>query len=1002
VNPKLTLRDNVETDVLNATALASEVSKSGDLSDAALITHRKLGHPGEAVGKMLNKRGLLSVQNVKLCDSCVRAKAVRTPFVSTPAESKDVTQPLDRVHIDLVCLPNIPSFGNRYALIAIDEFSRYAHTRFLKTRERLFSYVREYCLMQSKKFKFGVRRIRADLEFRTNEIEEFAKQEGIILEFSAARSSGANGLIERFLRTIFDHERALRFDAKLADSYWRFSVATAVYLLNLTPRAGLNGFTPHELWHGSVPSFKHLHVFGCLCYAVDTDTRKKTDPKALRGRFLGYDTYAGSKSKYFVQLLEGDRANSIIVTRDVRFVDNVMADSVHRIGGSVTGTSTGVGTGGSHISDLLLQSLSDADTDDADNVIQHVQPVQPAAAQPVQIPAQAVQQPAQAPAQGVHGGDNDNDNDSAEDTGDSAEDTADEDVKIDDIEFGDHDADGDVKDVAPNDAQHLFQRRVSTRNAGPPVRFGEFFTYVSLPVDIEEPKSDDEALSHPAWRQAMREELEALKELGTFSLVKQTSDIKPISCKWVHKVKRRADGTIERLKSRLVARGFQQRNDSYTETYAPVARSHSFRVLVAIAASCDMYIDTYDIRNAYLQADLEDDIYMTLPAGVVDDDGNIIKLCRPLYGTKQGAHRWYIKLRDALISEGFEVADNDPCVFVARRKDGLAALSTHVDDVFSIASSAKIRSWIALLLQKHFKLRRSEHPDTYLGVCLIETDSEIFLHQSGYVKKLLKDYDMQNCKPASVPMSARLNAFDETCDTAVDQTDYRTLLGKLQYLGTTTRPDISLAVNSLARFSNKPAKRHMDALYFVLRYLRANPSLGLTFKKRTPLNMNVFSDSDFAGSMDCRRSTTGFVILVADTPVIWKAGLQTSIATSTCHAETTAAFDAVRKLSVLSGLISEIGFSIDTPTVAVDNSALYNNISNISSVSMLVKQLGISIGYLREQFANNLFRPVLVRTTENVADVLTKPLARQLFVKFRDQLKLTIGGSVVNNARELW
>jgi hypothetical protein len=378
-----------------------------------------------------------------------------------------------------------------------------------------------------------------------------------------------------------------------------------------------------------------------------------------------------------------------------------------------------------------------------------------------------------------------------------------------------------------------------------------------------EPQSYEEASRSEEWVTAMKLELDALAKNCTWNIVELPPHTKPIGCRWVYKVKHKSDGTVERYKARLVAKGYNQvEGIDYFETFSPVAKLTTVRTLLAIAAINNWHLHQLDVNNAFLHGDLQEDVYMKIPEGVTCEKPNMVcKLQKSLYGLKQASRKWYEKLTALLIKEGYTQSSSDYSLFTLHKEHDFTALLVYVDDVILAGNSMAEFDRIKTVLDVAFKIKNLGQLKYFLGLEVAHSKEGITISQRKYCLDLLKDSGLLGCKPASTPLdtSIKLHSFSGTPYS--DITAYRRMVGKLLYLNT-TRPDIAFATQQLSQFMHAPTTIHFNAACRVLRYLKNNLGQGIFFSRASELQLMGYSDADWAGCMDTRKSISGYCFFI--------------------------------------------------------------------------------------------------------------------------------------------
>jgi hypothetical protein len=385
---------------------------------------------------------------------------------------------------------------------------------------------------------------------------------------------------------------------------------------------------------------------------------------------------------------------------------------------------------------------------------------------------------------------------------------------------------------------------------------------------LKEPTSFSQAIQHPRWREAMHHKIAALQATGTWSLVPLPSYKRPIGCKWVCKIKLKADGTVERYKAQLVAKGYSQfEGVDYQETFAPVAKMVTVRLLLSVTALRGWHLHQLDVNNAFLHGDLDEDVYMTLPPGFGrKGETRVCKLHKSLYGLKQASRQWFIKLSGALKAAGFHQSLSDYSLFVRSHHGNFLALLIYVDDVILAGNNLQDIENTKLFLSKQFKLKDLGQLKYFLGIEVARSRHGISLSQRKYALDILDDAGFLGVKPSRFPLEQNVSLTQSDGNLLEDGSTYRRLVGRLLYL-TITRPYLTYVVHILSQFMDKPRQPHLDAAYKVLKYIKQTPGQGILLPSTGALQLRAFCDADWARCKDTKRSVTGYCILLGEAPV---------------------------------------------------------------------------------------------------------------------------------------
>ena len=388
--------------------------------------------------------------------------------------------------------------------------------------------------------------------------------------------------------------------------------------------------------------------------------------------------------------------------------------------------------------------------------------------------------------------------------------------------------------------------RRSTRVRNPPIRFENFVGYASCYMAVcEEPITLAEAMEREDasdWRKAIEEEMQSLKENNTWELTELPKGRKAIGCKWVFKIKRKADGTVERYKARLVAKGYSQKEGiDYHETFAPVVKFTSLWSLLAIATARDMIIHQMDVKTAFLNGDLDEEIYMDQPEGQVrkGEENLVCKLKCSLYGLKQAPRAWYKRIDSFLQSEGFIRFESDHGVYRRGNGEEKVILAIWVDDLFIFGNKLDEVNKVKEGLKSEFKMTDMGEAQYLLGLQIIRDKDKghLTLTQKKYAMEVLKRFGMENCKSVSTPMEVGLKLTKEMEPKTKEEMDkmdkvpYRAAVGSLMYLMVATRPDLAAAVGCVSQFMQNPGRVHWEAVKRIMRYVKGTLNFGLRYKR---------------------------------------------------------------------------------------------------------------------------------------------------------------------------
>ena len=525
-------------------------------------------------------------------------------------------------------------------------------------------------------------------------------------------------------------------------------------------------------------------------------------------------------------------------------------------------------------------------------------------------------------------------------------------------------------------------------------------------MSVTEPKSFASALKTdqaPQWRDAATLEYNTLVGNDTWEIVKLPPGAKVIDSGWVFKVKMNADGSVERFKGRIVAKGYSQRPGiDFTDTFAHTLHPATLRFTIAVVTIEDWELRSVDITSAFTNGELEEDIYMRQPEGFhIGGPDMVCKLKKSLYGLKQAARQWNKKLHSVLTEMGFKRIESDCSVYIYCNDEVKIIVPIYIDDItFASKSPSAIDKYVKILSQ-HLKCRDLGPTQFLLGVAIDRNCSTrtTTLHQHQFTIDLLEKYGMSDCKPVQTPLPHKIALSHDMGPTTEEEKEfmskvpYLSAVGSLQYLAMMTHPDITHSVAYLARFNSNPGPKHWEALKHLLRYVKGTLEHKLTYcgDKAGDEPFVTYSDSSHGDCIDSGRSTAGYVTMVAGGAVGWYSKLQTIVALSTTEAEYMAAVEAGKEIAWMRNLMSEFGYSCNGPSTLRSSPLRMDNQGAISVAKNpehhgRMKHLDLQFYWLRDAVENGTVAPEYVPTAEMIADNLTKAVPAPKVKYCREQM----------------
>ena len=499
-----------------------------------------------------------------------------------------------------------------------------------------------------------------------------------------------------------------------------------------------------------------------------------------------------------------------------------------------------------------------------------------------------------------------------------------------------------------------------------------------------DPQTVAEALARPdgdEWARAIDSEMASLYERQTWEVVKMPAGARAVGCKFV--LERKRDG---RYKARLVAQGFSQREGiDYNETFAPVSTHATLRTFLATAAEQDLEVRQVDIKTAFLYGDLEEEVFMKHPPGYPGPPGMVCRLTHSLYGLKQANRQWHLKLKEELLAKGFVPSQADPALFLKIDSAGKVIAMVYVDDCLIAGRTVKDVQAVISLLSAVFETKDMGEPEDFLGIQIVRDRKRrtISIHQQPYIEKLLDDFDLTGAPPKNLPSSAFTEGLPLPPSLAPK---YPSLVGSLLHLANCTRPDISHLVGCLSRHLKRPLTSHYKVALNLLHYLSGTKDLALVYG--TAKGLEGFTDSDFAGDKETRRSTTGVAYLLHGAAITWQSKLQPTVSLSTTEAEYQAAGAGAREALWLRKLLPELGESVWGPIIIRGDNEAAISLTRNQMTTPRSKHIDIVHHFARERVASGEIAFIHVPSLKNVADILTKPLPRDLFLSHVAKLGL--------------
>ena len=497
----------------------------------------------------------------------------------------------------------------------------------------------------------------------------------------------------------------------------------------------------------------------------------------------------------------------------------------------------------------------------------------------------------------------------------------------------------------------------------------------------------------------MHDELKSMDQNKVWDLVELPEGCKRVGCKWVFKTKRDSNGNIERYKARLFAKGFTQKEGiDYKETFSPVSKKDSLRIIMALVAHFDLELHQMDVKTAFLNGNLEEEVYMSQPEGFSSEgkEHMVCKLKKSIYGLKQASRQWYLKFNDTVVSFGFKENIVDRCIYLKVSGSKFIFLILYVDDILLASSDLGLLHETKNFLSKNFEMKDMGEASYVIGIEIFRDRSRGLLELS--LERVLERFGMEKCSSVIAPIQKgdkfSLNQCpqNELERKGMERIPYASAVGSLVYAQTCTRPDISFAVGMLGRYQSNPGMEHWKAAKKVMRYLQGTKDYMLTYRRSDNLEVVGYSDTDLGGCLDTGKSTSGYLFLLAGGANSWRSAKQTCITTSTMQAEFVAVFEATTHALWLRNFISGLSVvdSIARPLrIHCDNTAAVFFSKN-DRYSQGAKRINLEYLAMKEDVQKQRVSIVNIGTKFMVADLLTKGLGPKAFIEHAERMGFVI------------
>lgn len=974
-------------------------------------------------------------QRVRECESCVLGRATRTAFGHRGVDRG--TQPSECLHMDTyqVRVDRDGRLIKEYGLLIKDMYTDKVWHTHLMTKDTVAAVAVSRIREAETQFGFVVKRIYSDggTELINQTLKKFCDQNGKKLHWTPARTQQLNGGSERGIRTIKESTNMMLQHAKAPIRLWGRAADHAAFMWNRTHISKQTRMTPYESLRGKKPSLRHLAgTWGCDAYChIPKEHRGALEAKAEPCIYLGHSEAQNAAN---VLLLGSQK---VICSRDVTYRNNSFefmrafseGEPMGDLGSGITGDEaeadrmSAQGGQNNTNTEVPVPSPLDAESEGHAEMKSEEWIVDSIVAERKRRGRVEYK---------VHWSGFSSDEDSWEPESElrdlEALDTWQAQRPAPQVRrstrYGGHASDDldraqRYDEEEEDDPPQIHMAMSALRNLQLPDEQPEVAVLMSAvaagiaALEQRTPETYRQAMTSPdaeMWKEAMKKEYQSCMDQGTWSLVRRAdlprgANVLPV--KTVFKIKVDEHGGIAQYKARFTPKGFRQKHGKdYFETFARTGQYKSFRTHLSLVAKWDHEVVQMDVPVAFLNADLEEDVYMELPQGF-EQDGWVCKLHKSLYGLKQGPRNWDKLIHPFIIHEmGFGATISDPSLYFRRSRSGrLMMIYRFVDDLqgsHHLEDKAEFMT-LMTLLQKRFNVKTMATSTWMLGMRITRDRKlrTITLDQELYITKALERYGLQQCRVVSTPeaVGAAIEV-SAVLEEPADTQRYMEITGTLMYAAISTRPDIAHAVHYLASNMQSPTRRHMLAAERVLRYLAGTKEVGLVFgsrngeqvgdsrgrKSQVQVDVCAFADADWANNKGDRKSVSGWVAKLNGDPVSWSSKKQRVVALSTCEAELYAESAAIQEVLWLRGLMEELGLHTQTGSTVFGDNQSTIAVSHNGVKGERTKHVDVKYHFVTETVERGDVTLKWVPTTEQQADIFTKALSTPVFGLLRSKL----------------
>jgi transposase InsO family protein len=1026
-------------------------------SDNSILWHQRLGHINyQYINKMQRLNAVIGLDNpivepLTECSDCIHGKMQRKRYLY--AENR-ATRPLELIHSDIGQFDKHSNYC-KYYITFIDDYSRYCWIYIVNSTNNFLNYWKQFQNMVERQYPtYKISALRSDngVQYINDDMREYLKAQGIREERTPAYSPDSNGVAENKNKQLKNMVRTMLCAAKLGDEWWYWALDTAVYIWNRVVGKATFNKTPYELIHPQQrkPSYKHFRRFGCLARVLNqTSNIKALADRAIDCMFIGY---CGTTKQWLVY---NPLTKKVMKTKQVVFDESVMADKINltkmdtqvRVAAPILDkqievVDCSIDSVGENIVESATQSTVQNNTtepvdtteqqnsDNTSNGTESTESIQDAVVQVATehlLPLLETDTPPTTPIKSptdktteinvstepntVHESDALEQSNDVDDTiksvikynmrnntywveynnGKSGW------MKATDLRGTDKDGDWIVDALQTYlNLQQSKKIRSSTRTQQKAMLIQS--DNIKIPNTFSEAEQSFES---PEWITACNTEMQAHAQNKTGEIVECPPHIKPIKIRWIFSIKSDPFTYGMMFKARTVAKGYEQIdgvNYDSSQLFAAPFRIKLMKLILIIVATNDLELHQLDVKTAFLNAPLKEDVYVELPDGYKEYKNNVElvwKLNKALYGLKQAPRAWYDTCDDVLQNKlGFTRTTVEYGLYKYIKDDVYCLIPLYVDDMLIACNSIEFVTNVKSIICNEWKCKDLGEAKSILGLNIERDRSKklIYLHQQPYIDKILHtlELDPERLKHKDTPASDNVVLNELMCPTAdsermeMKEIPYRSVVGELLYL-LHTRPDIEFAVHQVCKYMHNPGKQHWMAVKHILRYLAKTKHYKLIIDGNCELTLSAYTDADYGTCTDSRKCISGMIIYLGKTPIAWKTKQQRVVAQSTAEAEYISMAQGTKDIIYFRSMCTELGIPQTRPTVLYgDNNSAICLTSNPDHHE-LTKHISNKYHFIRDCVIKQIIKCVYIPTEQMRADIMTKALStskHQHYIKY--------------------